>query len=100
YRTVLIGERGYRQGLVLDSTALGEWLNERVIGATGLGGVAEVRFDDALSAQLWLAPLPGVGSLGALYALAGVLLALGAAGLYAVYRTAAVVMHYAERRSN
>ena len=122
YRTVLVGERGYRQGLVLDRAALGAWLYERVIGATGLGGVAEVRFDaapssdpttggyvfahrfaepfDALSAQLWLAPLPGVGSLGALYAFAGVLLALGAAGLFAVYRTAAVVMHYAERRSN
>jgi signal transduction histidine kinase len=122
YRTVLVGERGYRQGLVLDRAALGAWLHERVIGATGLGRVAEVRFDgapstdpargryvyahrfaepfDALSAELWLAPLPGVGSLGALYALAAVLLALGAAGLFAVYRTAAVVMHYAERRSN
>ena len=122
YRTVLVGERGFRQGLVLDRAALGAWLDERVIGATGLGRVAELRFDaarsgdaapdryvyahrfaepfDALSAELRLLPLPGVGSPGALYALAGVLLALGAAGLYAVYRTVAVVMHYAERRSN
>jgi signal transduction histidine kinase len=55
---------------------------------------------DALAAELSLASLPGVESLGAFYALAGVLLALGAAGLGAVYRTTAVVMHYAERRSN
>ncbi len=121
YRTVLVGERGYRQGLVLDRTALGAWLDARVIRSTRLARVAAVRFDgaasavgperyvfahrfaepfDALSAELALASLPGVGSPGALYALVGVLLAVGAAGLYAVHRTAAVVMHYAERRSN
>lgn len=121
YRTVLVGERGYRQGLVLDRAALGTWLDERVIREAGLGRVAFMRFDsgpsaqgarpyvfahrfaepfDALSAELALASLPGVGSPGALYALAGVLLAVGAAGLLAVHRTAAVVMHYAERRSN
>ena len=121
YRTVLVGQRGYRQGLVLDRAALGAWLDERVIRSTGLARVAELRFGgdpaprdagrygfahrfaepfDALAAELSLAPLPGVESLGAFYALAGVLLALGAAGLFAVYRTTAVVIHYAERRSN
>jgi signal transduction histidine kinase len=122
YRTVLVGQRGYRQGLVLDRAALGAWLEERVIRASGLARVAQVRFDggaraaetsdryvfahrfaepfDALHAQLLLASLSGVGSPGALYALVAVLLAVGAAGLAAVHRTVAVVMHYAERRSN
>ena len=121
YRTVLVGNRGYRQGLVLDRAALAAWLDERVIREAGLGRVAFVRFDggssvqggrsyvfahrfaepfDALQAELSLATLPGVDSPGALYALAGVLLAVGAAGLFAVHRTATVVLHYAERRSN
>jgi signal transduction histidine kinase len=121
YRTVLVGQQGYRQGLVLDRAELGGWLEQRVIRSSGLARVAMLRFDggappatsgrylfahrfaepfDALSAELALATLPGVESTGALYALAGVLLALAAAGLFAVHRTAAVVMHYAERRSN
>jgi signal transduction histidine kinase len=121
YRTVLVDNRGYRQGLVLDRAALAAWLDERVIREAGLGRVAFVRFDggssvqggrsyvfahrfaepfDALQAELSLATLPGVDSPGALYALAGVLLVVGAAGLLAVHRTATVVLHYAERRSN
>ena len=55
---------------------------------------------DAVHAELLLSSLPDVAAPGALYALVGVLLAVGAAGLFAVHRTAAVVMHYAERRSN
>jgi signal transduction histidine kinase len=121
YRTVLVGQRGYRQGLVLDRAALGAWLDERVIRSTGLTAVAELRFAagsspadaerytfahrfaepfDALSAELVLASLPGVGTPEALYVLVAVLLAVGAAGVFAVHRTAAVVMHYADRRSN
>ncbi len=122
YRTVIVDQRGYRQGLVLDRAALGAWLEDRVIRSSGLTRVAQLAFGgspdapapdgryvfahrfaepfDDLHATLALAALPGRESPGALYALAGVLLALGAAGLYAVHRTAAVVMHYAERRSN
>jgi signal transduction histidine kinase len=121
YRTVLVGQRGYRQGLVLDRAALGDWLDERVIRSSGLARVASLHFGgdapafgagryvfahrfaepfDPLFAQLALATLPGVAPTGALYALVGVLLAIGAAGLYAVHRTAAVVIQYAERRSN
>ncbi|TMA33640.1 MAG: HAMP domain-containing histidine kinase [Deltaproteobacteria bacterium] len=121
YRTVLVGERGYRQGLVLDRAALGSWLDARVIGSSGLATVAELRFGggasesageryvfahrfaepfDSLHAELLLSPLPDVSAPVALYALVAVLLVLGAVGLFAVHRTAAVVMHYAERRSN
>jgi signal transduction histidine kinase len=124
YRTVLVGERGYRQGLVLDRGALGAWLTERVFRSdpSGLARLAALHFGessassepgrewrfehrfaepfDALHGTLALATLPGAGSLGALYAFAALLLALGAAGLFAVYRTVAVVVHFAERRSN
>jgi len=122
YRTVLVDRSGYRQGLVIDRAALGAWLDERVIDQTELGDVATLSFGgdragaaagdcyvfahrfaepfDALQARLQLAPLPGAGSPGALYALVALLLALGAAGLYAVHRTVAVAVQYAERRSN
>ena len=120
YRTVLVGQGGFRQGLVLDRAALGAWLDARVIVATGLSGLARVSFAeaaapasggyvfahrfaepfDALRATLALASLPGVASPVALHALVGVLLAVGAAGLVAVHRTASVVVSYAERRSN
>jgi signal transduction histidine kinase len=125
YRTVLIGQQGYRQGLVLDRTALGAWLEREVIRDSGLARVAEVAFHatgalppppadaaayvfdhrfaepfDALTARLELAALPGVGSPGAVYGLVALLVAVGAVGLLAVYRMVAVAVHFAQRRSN
>ena len=119
YRTVLVGAQGYRQGLVLDRAALGAWLGERVLSGSRLAAVAELHFDgvppradryvfahrfaepfDALAAQLVLQPLPDGSAPGALYALVAVLLGVGAAGLFAVQRTASVLVSYAERRSN
>jgi signal transduction histidine kinase len=122
YRTVLVGRngQGFRQGLVLDRAALGAWLSERALGATGLSQVAELAFDpkgepdasaivfehrfaepfDALTARLTLAPLPGVGRPGAIYALVALLALVGAAGLFAVERMVALAVHFAERRSN
>jgi len=125
YRTVLVGQQGYRQGLVLDRDRLGAWLAREVIGGSGLSRVARVTFDaadaprdgvvrdgawwfehrfaepfDGLTARLRLAPLGGVGSPDAVYALVGLLLAVGAVGLYAIHRTASVTVQFAERRNN
>jgi signal transduction histidine kinase len=125
YRTVLVGagsqgRQGYRQGLVLDRAKLGAWLSARALGPTGLSEVADLAFDpegghdasafvfqhrfaepfDALTARLTLAPLPGVGQPGAIYALVALLALVGAAGLLAVERMVAVAVHFAERRSN
>ena len=125
YRTVLVGQQGYRQGLVLDRGKLGAWLEREVIRDSGLERVAEVIFHatgelppppaeeaayafdhrfaepfDALTARLQLAALPGVGSPGAVYGLVALLVVVGAVGLLAVYRMVAVAVHFAERRSN
>jgi signal transduction histidine kinase len=120
YRTVLVGELGYRQGLVLDRGALGRWLSERALAPSGLSRVATLRFDepepsaggrfsfahrfaepfDALTARLSLASLPGIGSPGAIYALVGLLALVGVAGLLAIHRMVGVTVHFAERRSN
>jgi signal transduction histidine kinase len=125
YRTLLVGQQGYRQGLVLDRDRLGDWLAREVIGGSGLSRVARVSFDaadvprehlvrdgawwfehrfaepfDGLTARLRLAALGGVGSPDAVYALVGLLLAVGAVGLYAIHRTASVTVQFAERRSN
>jgi len=125
YRTVLIGQQGYRQGLVLDRVRLGDWLAGEVIGGSGLLRVARVSFDaadapydlpvsdgawwfehrfaepfDGLTARMRLAALGGVGSPAAVYALVGLLLAVGAVGLFAIHRTASVTVQFAERRNN
>jgi signal transduction histidine kinase len=125
YRTVLVGQQGYRQGLVLDRDRLGAWLAREVIGESGLSRVTRLTFDaadasrdglvrdgawwfehrfaepfDGLTARLRLAPLGGVGRPDAVYALVGLLLAVGAVGLYAIHRTASVTVQFAERRNN
>jgi signal transduction histidine kinase len=125
YRTVLVGQQGYRQGLVLDRGRLGDWLAREVIGGSGLARVARVSFEaadvprdhlvgdgawwfehrfaepfDGLTARLRLAAIGGVGSPDAVYALVGLLLVVGVVGLYAIHRTASVTVQFAERRSN
>jgi signal transduction histidine kinase len=44
YRTVVVGEQGYRQGLLLDWRELGRWLEREVLHPNGLGRVAQVSF--------------------------------------------------------
>jgi signal transduction histidine kinase len=125
YRTVVVGQQGYRQGLVLDREKLGAWLDREVIASSGLDRVAsaafyatgalspavlrasEYAFDhrfaepfDAVTARLQLAALPGVGSPGAIYGLVALLVITGAAGLLAIYRMVAVAVDFAARRSN
>ena len=140
YRTVVVGEQGYRQGLLLDWHQLGQWLQEEVLQSSGLAQVARASFFgpdgasgappwpageletdpttarsrgdgyvfahrfgepfDALSVELALQPLPDVGSTTPVYLLAGLLALVAAAGLAAIYRMVAVVVQFAERRSN
>ena len=124
-RSVQLGRESARQGLVLDRAALARWLERRALDESGLDEVAEVSFRasdapppaaisdgrfafrhrfaepfDALAADLWLAPLPGIGSPGTIYALVALLGGVGAAGLFALHRMVSVTVGYAERRSN
>lgn len=115
YRSVFAGSDAVRQGLVLDVDALGADLRarvaDRVPGAT-LSFEADApagpyayrhRFGepfDAISASLSLAPLEGSDGTIAIWALAALLAATGAAGLFAVHRMVSVAMAFAERRSN
>jgi signal transduction histidine kinase len=122
YRTVVVGTRGYRQGLVLDRARLARWLEARALGPSGLSQVATLDFGsrelpeadpdtfvfqhrfaepfDALSARLALTALPGIGGSGTIYALVALLALVGAVGLFAVDRMVAVTVHFAERRNN
>jgi signal transduction histidine kinase len=124
-RSVQRGREALRQGLVLDRAALGRWLEQRALRDSGLASVARVRFAgadappsaapagdvfvfrhrfaepfDPMAAELELVALPGVAGPGAIYALVGLLLLVGAGGLAALYRMVSVVVDFAERRSN
>ncbi len=129
YRTVLVGERTYRQGLVLNTERLIAWLNERIIAPSELAPYAEVasvrsgepqapgmsatirwgkqafahRFVEPfghLVVALRLTNLPGNGGGIYVYSL-GVLLAIAiTGGLYAAYRMVGVTVTFAERRNN
>ncbi len=125
YRTVLQNQRGYRQGLLIRTSALTEWLSERAVGDEALRPAIRLTFSsasapdesradasrfvfrhrfaepfDALGLTLALRPLPGLGGASYVYSLAGLLLVVGVLGLYALYRMVAVAMRFAERRSN
>ena len=121
-RTVWSGESGIRQGLVLDRPGLASWLRERIFAPLSLPGavlsfvgesdpspaaasayVYRHRFAEPFqgaTAVLALAPLAEVSGEGTVYALASLLVLVGAAGLFAIYRTVAVTVGFAERRSN
>jgi signal transduction histidine kinase len=123
YRTVVRDARAYRQGLLLDVAPLGAWLRERALGKDGLdatlafwtpaatttpamdGSAFAYRhrfadpFDD-LRALLTLRPLPAAAGTTYVYGLIAVMLLTTGVGLAALYRMVAVVVAYAERRSN
>ncbi len=120
-RNVALGGVTRRQGLVLDAPRLFGWLRSESLGE--LGGLAAVDFAgplvselpeasgdfvyrrrfaepfDSLGAQLVLAPLPGVGTAGAIEALGAALAVVLALGLLVAYRTVATVVGFAERRA-
>jgi signal transduction histidine kinase len=122
-RTVLVGEQGYRQGLLVRRRALADWLSDAVIDRSALAALADAslaglgpdtpledsgfvfqhRFAepfDALAMRLHVKPLPGVASPSTIYALAALVLGVGLVGILAVYRMVSVVVHFAERRNN
>jgi signal transduction histidine kinase len=123
-RTAVHDARAFRQGVVVGVERLGDWLRAEGLGSAGLGSEAVVEFTaegaappaavpgefvyqhrfaepfETLTAQLSMQPLSGVGSTAFIYALAGLLLLTCVLGLAALYRMVAVVVAFAERRSN
>jgi signal transduction histidine kinase len=114
-----------RQGLVVSVDALGDWLTRRVLGESELRDSLELilqssspapsrdlpsdryvydyRFADpfeSLSLRLAISPLDDGGNARNIGWLSALLVAASTLGLYAVYRTVAVVVDFAERRSN
>jgi signal transduction histidine kinase len=120
YRTVVVGERVYRQGMLLDVAALAGWLAQRVIGEGVLAGRASLAVDPApaapaggfayahrfaepfggFPAALLLAPLPELAGDRYVAALSALLAVATFLGLLALFRMAAVALRFAERRSN
>ena len=127
FRTVVIDTRGYRQGVLIETARLADWLRSEGLGNDGIAEYASVSFStpygatvaaespgdgaflyqhrfaepfDDLRARLALRALPGADNLTYVLALGGLLLASGALGLAALYRMVSVVVSYAERRSN
>ena len=127
YRTALDAEgRAVRQGMLVAVAPLADWLTQRVLGESELrdaltlrlyGSSAEpsrnslpsdryvyaYRFAapfESLSLQLAVAPLDDGGNARNIAWLSALLVAASTLGLYAVYRTVSVAVHFAERRSN
>jgi signal transduction histidine kinase len=124
YRTVLVDDQGYRQGLVIDVPRLTEFLRRETLrnGAlpqaqltftTELTGAFSDDEDvayayrhrfaepfDDLAVALQLAPLADVSGARSVYLLSILLLLAGSAGLFALYRMVGVRVRFAERRNN
>lgn len=117
-RTVLEGDRGHRQALVIDGAALGDWLRDRAVRtgplagavlsfwtedlpAAGGDGVVHRFADpfDALQAELVLPSLHATGSAATVLRLSLLLALVAGAGLLALYRMVAVALRFAEQRS-
>jgi signal transduction histidine kinase len=123
-RAVWSGDRGSRQGLVLDVDALTRWLHDRALGGASLPGarlsfvpgetfdegtagttpfVSRHRFVepfDAITVEVGLAPLGDGPGESAVLGLAALLVLAAFGGLFAVYRMVAVRLAFAQRRSN
>lgn len=120
YRTVIIAERAYRQGLLLDPDRLLAWLGSRVLADSELAERVELlpdtprprvpeggqafrhRFAEpfaGIAAVVVLAPLADPGG-QQLTRLALVLTVAVLLALAALYRMVSVVVGFAERRSN
>ncbi len=124
YRTVLVDDQGYRQGLVVDLPKLSDFLRRETLGDGALPRASLVfttqleeavagdpgdsyayrhrfaePFDD-LAVGLQLAPLADGSGVGSVYLLSILLLLAGSAGLFALYRMVGVTVGFAERRNN
>lgn len=123
YRTVLIDQNAYRQGMVLHIPQLVEWLSAQVLVAGGLSAHAQVtraegtgsltelpgqylfrhRFAEPfapVTSVLTLDPLPEDGGAGFIYLLSALLALVATLGLISAYRTVAVAVGFANRRYN
>jgi signal transduction histidine kinase len=123
-RSAWIGDRGVRQGVVLDVRAIEAALASATLATGALpgarvalaparelawsgAGTAELRIFthrfvepfDPLAVKLSFAAFAEDGA-RSVYWLAALFALAGAGGLFAVYRMAAVALHFAERRSN
>ena len=119
-RTVVLGERAIRQGIVIDVDALLGALREHAIVEGALEGAAlELAFAadviggdrpryrhrfgepfDSLTVDLALAPLGNVAGAGAVFLLSALSLGVMGIALFALYRMVAVTVAFAERRAN
>jgi len=126
YRTALLDDGvPYRQGMWVDLAALGAWLRQRVLGESELRDSLELElltasieavpglpdgrfvyayrfaepFED-LQARLSMIPLSDGGAARYIGWMALLMVVASTLGLYALYRTAAVAIHFGERRSN
>ncbi|MCP4662418.1 MAG: hypothetical protein GY856_44030, partial [bacterium] len=121
YRTVLIADKAYRQGLVLEADALMSRLAERVLADGELASRARIvkaaeapaasspgysylhRFAEpfgSVARVIALDPLPELAGTTTLYSMSILLAVAATFGLFALYRMVAVVVDYAERRTN
>jgi signal transduction histidine kinase len=131
HRTVAISGAGtYEQGILIDLGRLAGWLEERVLGESGLREFIALDFSrgeergaaasgsapyererfvyrhrfgepfESLSARLSLLPLPDEGGSAYVYAIGLLLVLASTVGLWAVYRTVAAAVDFSERRSN
>jgi signal transduction histidine kinase len=121
-RSAMVAGTARREGVVIDVPRLFEWLRARGLG-DDLTGLARVDFAgpvaselpevhaefvyrrrfaepfESLGAQLVLAPLPGIGTAGAIEALGAALVLVLVAGLAVAYRTVSTVVGFAQRRA-
>jgi signal transduction histidine kinase len=125
YRMATVGSDRYRQGFAIDVQELTRWLDGSVLGGEDLSRYSSREFFlqrmdptprdvpnafvylhrfaepfEQLAIRLTLLRLPDVGGASYLYTIAVLLMLLGTLGLYALYRMVAVVVGFAERRSN
>ena len=127
YRTVVVGNQAYRQGLVLDQRELVGWLTERVLSVPEVtttlalrearsGELSEPELDvpensysflhrfaepfGSVSATLTLSNLPSTRASTTLVLLSAIVALASTVGLFVLYRAVAVSLSYAERRNN
>ncbi len=123
YRTVVIDQSVYRQGILIDTGALTGWLGERVLKTSALKRSVRIldgdeelslselgasfsfdhRFADPFSpvtSVIVLEPLPELAASSYLVTLAALLLLTATVGLFSIYRMVAVAISFAERRQN
>ncbi len=122
-RTSIQGTERRRQGFVIRTTLLTNWLQQQVLDDSGLQSQVEARFSsqafegapelgtylfqhrfsepfESLWVQTEIQPLPGTSNQTAVYAMAVLLLIIAPLGLLALYRMVAILVEYSERRSN